>query len=147
MAGKALNVRIQIDGADQLLRAFRELPKDATEELRVKSLEISQWMAKQATSAGRAEGRQAALVAGTVKARRDRVPVVIAGGAKRLGRNKAPAGKLLFGSEFGSNRLKQYKRHIGRGSYWFFKSVEDNQADIEKKWLEAAVEIIERFHS
>lgn len=144
---KPLSIRLKIDGAEQLLRAFRDLPKDATEELRVKSLEISQWMAQKATSAGRSQGKQAALVATTVKARRDKTPVVVAGGAKRLGRNKAPAGKLLFGSEFGSNRLKQYKKHIGTGSYWFFKSVQDNQPEIEKQWLEAAEQIIKKFNS
>lgn len=145
MAKTDLVVTIRIDGIRETLAALRKLPKDASTELRAAALDLSKELAESARQAGIIEGRQAALVATTVKAGRDRVPVVTAGGNKRLGSNKEPAYKLLFGSEFGANRLKQYRPHLGRGSYWFFRTIEDEQAQIAKRWLEAADEVIRKF--
>lgn len=142
---QALTVNIRIDGLRETLAALTVLGKDASNELRDKAKEISEELAKSARAAGQAEGSQAALVATTVKAMRDRVPVVQAGGTKRLGRNKKPAYKLLFGSEFGSNSLKQYKPHVGSGSYWFFQTIEAEQVTVSRKWLEAADEVIRKF--
>lgn len=145
MARSGLTVTVHIDGVRETLAALRKLPKDASNELREAALEISKELAAAATASGRREGAQAALVATTVKARRDRVPVVQAGGTKRLGRNRAPAYKLLFGSEFGADRFEQFKPHVGRGSYWFFRTVEDQQVEIAERWLQAADEIIAKF--
>lgn len=145
MAKSTLTIGISISGLDATLRALRRLPAEASNELRVAAEKLSKELAISAAAAGRVEGRQAALVSTTVKARRDRVPVIVAGGTKRLGRNKKPAYKLLFGSEFGADRLRQYKPHLGTGSYWFFRTVDDEQAAIVARWQEAADEIIERF--
>lgn len=145
MAKKELLVTVRIDGLRETLAALSKLPKDANNELRAASLEISKEISAAAKQAGTSEGSQAALVAKTVRRQRDRVPVVVAGGTKKLGRNKKPAYKLLFGSEFGANRYTQYRPHLGRGSYWFFKTIEDEQATIAKKWLDAADAIIRKF--
>jgi hypothetical protein len=145
VAKDGLTIRVHIDGLRETLAALRRLPKDANDELRVAATELAKELAIAAAASGRAEGRQAALVATTVKARRDRVPVIVAGGSKRLGRNRKPAYKLLFGSEFGATRYTQYKPHLGRGSYWFFRTVEDEQVEISAKWLEAADAIIRKF--
>lgn len=145
-ARTGLTVTISATGIRPTLAAIAKLPKDAQNELRAAALELSQELAASAQAAGRAEGSQAALVASTVKARRDRVPVVDAGGTTRLGRNRKPAYKLLFGSEFGSNFYEQFgKPHIGSGSYWFFDTVEREQARITARWQEAADRTIRRF--
>lgn len=145
MAKSDLVVPIRIEGLRETLAALRRLPKDADVAIRKAALELAEGMEKATAAAGRREGAQAALVATTVKARRDRVPVVAAGGTKRLGRNRARAFKLLFGSEFGATRYEQFKPHVGTGSYWFFRTIEDEQVMISKGWLEAADEIIARF--
>lgn len=143
---KGLTVNISVSGIRGTLAAVSKLPKDAQNELRDASLDLARELARSAMSAGRAEGTQAALVAATVKARRDRVPVIEAGGAKRLGRNRKPAWKLLFGSEFGSNYYQQFgKPHLGSGSYWFFDTVDREQGTIIARWSEAADRVIERF--
>jgi hypothetical protein len=36
---------------------------------------------------------------------------------------------------------RQYKPHIGQGSYWFFRTVEDNGALIGAKWLQVADDV------
>lgn len=147
MAGQSLTVTIRVDGLRETLAALNRLGPDANREIRAKALDLSQTLAASAARAGRAEGRQGVLVAGTVKARRDRVPVVVAGGASpRLGRGRAKPYQLLFGSEFGSDRYRQFgKRHIGRGSYWFFRTVEREQPAIIAAWEAAADDVIRRF--
>jgi hypothetical protein len=144
-AKQSLTIRIKISGVREVLNALRALPKEANAEIRDKALEIAQHIAAEAKQAGFNEGSQAALVATTVRAAKDRLPTVVAGGNKKLGSNRKPAYKLLFGSEFGSNRYPQYRPHLGRDSYWFFRTVDDNQAEISRMWLEAADEIIKRF--
>lgn len=145
MAKKDLTVKVRIDGLRETIAALSRLPKDANDEIRAAATALAKDMAVVAAAAGRVEGRQAALVAVTVKAGRDRVPVVNAGGTRRLGSNRAPAYKLLFGSEFGANFYKQYRPHVGSGSYWFFQTIDDQQAEISAAWLAAADEIIEKF--
>lgn len=146
MARNNLVVSIKVDGIRETLSAFARLPKDAQNEIRDASLELARQLAGSAAAAGHAEGSQASLVATTVKPRRDRVPVIEAGGSKRLGRNKKPAFKLLFGSEFGSNYYRQFgKPHLGSGSYWFFDTVDREQAAITTEWSKAADNVVRRF--
>lgn len=145
MAKKDLTVKVRITGVRETVAALSRLPKDANDEIRAAAQALAKDLAAAASAAGRAEGRQAALVATTVRAARDRLPVVNAGGTRRLGRNREPAYKLLFGSEFGANFYDQYKPHLGSGSYWFFRTIEDEQVEISAAWLRAADEIIKRF--
>lgn len=155
----ALTVSVRIDGARDTLAAFRALPKDASTSLRRRTLEVSELLATRIATAARNEGRQAALIAGTVKARRDRVPTIQAGGARRVGRNRAPAYGVLFGSEFGMNARSgwyaaakyddsfgsQYKPHRGRSSYWFFRTVDDNMDEVAAAWRKVADDIERSF--
>lgn len=156
---KTLTVNIHIDGGRQTLAAFRKLPKDASDELRDAALNLSKSLATKVSAAARAEGGQAALVAPTVRANRDRVPSITAGGTKRVGRHRKPAGRLVFASEFGMNKRsgwyaaaryagsvgRQYKPHVGQGSYWFFRTVEENQAEVSQGWKRAADNIIDKW--
>ena len=146
MAKSQLTVGIRIDGVRETLAAFRALPKDASKELRETSLELSRKLATSAQAAGIAEGHQAALVAKTVRAVRDRVPAVVAGGVRRLGPRKAPAWKLLFGAEFGSTQYRQFPRlHTGRDGIWFFPTIEREAAGTAREWRAAADRIIRAF--
>lgn len=159
---RPLDLTIRIDGARSTIAAFRELPKEASDELRDKALELSELMAGWVRAAGRAEGAQAALLAGTVKAKRDRLPYVLVGGSKRIGHRWPGAGKaqafaLLFGSEFGAGGAggrgkgsgdfspHGFKPHSGRAGRWIFPTVETHSQQIAAKWQEAADEIVERF--
>lgn len=146
---------VTIDGARETLKAFRDLPKDASNALRDAAGELSVKMAADIAAAGAREGRQAAAVARTVKAgRRDRVPNVVIGGTQKIGRHGEPAFKLLFGSEFGAGGGKGegdryapygYKRHAGKRGLWIFPTVEAGEAKISRAWNAAADEIIKRF--
>lgn len=156
---QALTVNLAIDGVRETLAAFRSLPKDANDQLRERSRKLAEIVAERAKAAGQAEGKQAALVARTVKARRDRVPVVQAGGTRRLGRHRAPAFGLLFASEFGMDQRSgwyanqryrrstgmQYEPHTGQEGLWFFPTVEAAQPMINREWNAAADEIMRAF--
>lgn len=145
MAKTGLTVTLRVEGLRETLAAFRSLPKEANTELRERTLKLSESLAASAQQAAKQEGRQARILAPTIKAKRDRVPAVTAGGAKRIGRTRTPAFKLLFGSEFGSSRLKQFKPHRGAEGYWFFPTVEREQAEIGRAWSEVADNIIKSF--
>ena len=141
----SLAINVGVDGIQQTLAAFKQLPKDASNELRNATLVLAKLLADAASEAGRAEGRQAALAAPTVVARRDRIPIVVVGGTKRVGRRRVPVYKILFGSEFGSSRLKQYKPHRGREGYWFFPTVEREAQATADVWGRMAEAIIAKW--
>jgi len=144
MAKTALTVKMQIEGVRETLRAFSVLPKEAQDALRDRSQELSKLLAAKLKVAASADSRQAALMATTVKANRDRVPSITAGGTRKVGRNKVPAYKILFGSEFGSNHLKQFRPHQADG-YWFFAVVKRDAADIARAWQQAADDVAAAF--
>lgn len=144
---KSFTVAVQIDGMTETLAAFRKLPKEASAQLREDSMKLAETLASSVrVAAGADKSPQAAIVAGTLKVKRDRVPVLVVGGTKRIGRNRVPANRLMFGAEFGSNRYKQFhKRHTGRTGSWFFGTVEREQAEIARQWNESADKIIHQF--
>lgn len=160
MARQAITFTVHIDGVRTTLQAFRELPADANKRLREESLKLAQVLAEKARADGMADAApQSKLVATTVKATRDRVPAIQAGGTKRLGRHRAPAFGLVFASIFGMNRRSgwyanrryrtsdghQYREHAGRNAYWFFPVVEKNSAEIGRAWNKVAADIASDF--
>lgn len=144
MAGQGLVIRVRVEGAQATLAAFRLLPAAASKSLRERTQELSRTLAGKIATAGRADSGQSALVAATVKAGGGVVPTITAGGTARVGRNRAPAYKVLFGSEFGATRLPQFRPHLGAGSYWFFTTAE-NSPEIGRAWSKVADDIIEAF--
>lgn len=146
---ESISVDMRVEGARETLEAFQALPKEASQQLREAALTLAELLAQRVASAGRAEGRQAALLADTVKAKRDRIPSIVVGGTKPLGhawpkRGRGKAFELLFGSEFGA-KGHGFKPHRGAQGYWIFPTVEASQAEIGREWLKAADDIILAF--
>lgn len=147
MAKTSLTVKIRIVGVRETLAKFRDLPDDAQRELRQASLKLATVLAKKIAEDALTDSGQSALMAPTVKPVFDRVPAVKAGGASRkVGRNKVPAYKVLFGSVFGATTLKQFRPFDGDG-YWFFGTVYAKQDMIAYQWDAAADEIIRKWAS
>ena len=145
MGKTGLTVGVHIEGLTQTMAAFRRLPKEASDALRNRSLEIAEALAGKVAAAARTDSGQSALMAPTVKAVRDRIPAITAGGAKKVGRNRKPAYKILFGSEFGAMSLPQFRPHLGQGSYWMFRTVAANESEISRTWLKAADDVVRAF--
>lgn len=144
-----MRVDMEIDGAAALLRKFNALPKEANKELRAAALQLSGLLAQEVRSAGMAEGRQAAELVPTVKARRDRIPSVSIGGTKRIFRGKKDrtqqeAYRALFGSEFGGNG--HGFKPPRSGGYWIRPAIKAAEPEIAREWRAAAERIVADFN-
>lgn len=143
-----LKINVTMQGAQDTLKSFRQLPKEASAELRDRSKNLAQALVGPIKQAAQSDpSPQAALFAPTVRVRRDRVPAITVGGKKRVGRRKVPVFRVLFGAEFGSNQYRQFgKRHVGNSPEGpVFSIIERERGRIAKAWQEAADEIIEKF--
>ena len=152
-----IRVRIQVDGIREILRAFDQLPEDAQQVVRDRSLALAAALAAQIRAAGQSDGPQSAVAARSVKAKRDRVPVISAGSS---GGKKARA--LLLASNFGMTRKTGWYRRTryfdsvgrqfrpwnggaGQDDYWFFVTVEREQARVSAAYVAMADEVIARW--
>lgn len=141
-----ITLNVKIEGVKETLAKFKGLPKEASDQLRTESQHLAGDLADVIKANAGSEGRQWGILASTVKARKDRVPVVTAGGNTKIGRNRKPAYRLLFGAEFGATYLKQFKpRTPGNEGYVFFKSATRMQPTIDEAWNRVADDIVYRF--
>lgn len=121
-------LKVTVRGDREVLRALAQLPRDAQREARQGAVKLSRELANIVRAAGRADSRQSARASSTVRTQTLGLqPQVIAG-----------PHPLLFGSEFGATRrfgwyaarryrdspARQFRRHRGAGSYWFFVTTE-----------------------
>lgn len=139
MARRTLTVTIRVTGMKELIRATRKWPDDAQQEIKAASISIAGVVAVEIKSAANRFNAQAALLSPTVRVVKGSAPMIQAGGARRVGRNRVPAYKVLFGSEFGSVSLKQYKA-FNSGGYWFFVTVTANTDYIGREYVAAVDE-------
>lgn len=142
-----LAIRVSISGARETLAAFRALPKEASKELRDASTRISEVEASKIRAAAVSSSKQSGLVASGIKARRDRLPSITVSGTKRVGRNKKPLNKIMFGANFGATRLKQFRPHRGAGQddYWFFVTAEKDIPRMVDQWGRAVDKVLRRW--
>lgn len=127
MASKPVTITIDMPDLKRTLRAYNRLGKDAQKDLRDEAGKVAEWMA--AGTRGAADTRQARLAAKTIKVKRDRVPVIVAGGSRKV-RRGVSAGDVFFGSEFGGRRrttTQQFRRHRGTKGYWFYPWIRRNR--------------------
>lgn len=122
-------------GVPGLTAALRSLPRLATDELRQASVRIAAEVAAEAADAARQVGGVARHVAPTIKATRDRVPVVKMGGTGRLppseghrtrGGSRQTVGGVIMGAEFGGQRrptTRQFRPHRGTIGYFLWPAV------------------------
>jgi hypothetical protein len=145
MAKTQLVINVKIDGLRETLRAFRDLPKEASDEARDEAGKIAQDMAAW-ISASLAENRQASLLIPTVKVARDRVPAVTVGGASRVGSRRTQAYKVLFGANFGARSFPQFRPWAGKGQdYHIFSQIEAHQDEVEERYLTAMDRVIDKW--
>jgi len=92
--------------------------------------------------AGSSTSPQAALTATSVRRRTDRVPVITAGGSRRIGRrgSKVAAGDVFFGAEFGGRgrpRTMQFPPYTGHRGYWFWPTIRRHLPELRRRYIAA----------
>jgi hypothetical protein len=132
----------EIIGLNALLRTFRTYPKELSTELRARSQRIAEPIAAEARD--RATSPQQKLVAPSIRAVRDRIPVVKVGGGTTLKsstprRRQPKAGQVYFGADFGSS-LPQFPGKT-KGGRMIFKAVKGQRNNIADEYLGAVEDI------
>ncbi len=152
-----------------LLKTLSKLDKETQNEVRDAALPLSQRLAGQLQQfADSAPSPQTKLVAQSITAKRDRLIRVDVGGTKKVGRkyggesrgkgkkvkqSSAPAGALLWGTEYGSGRgtdsagrsyTDRFKAPRNKGGYWIAPAVEYYAPIVAKEYEEIVTKIIKR---
>ena len=160
-------VGIEVPDLKKTLATLTKLPGEATAAMRDASQQIAAVEGDRLRSAGMSSGViLAKLVAGVIRAKRDRVPSIAAGGTKKVapsrkiyrsttnrtktGRGKLvkpSAGDIFFGAEFGGRRRKttqQFRPHRGRKGYWFWPQLRADEARMISAYDEAVTDVLGR---
>lgn len=156
MSAKLTNVNGGIAG---LNKALRKLPKVASAELRDASRGIAQMVADDAQGRAKRLGGLPAIVAPTIRAASDRVPVVRMGSTGKLptsggswarsrGSSGQTIGDVMWGAEFGGQRREttsqggstmQFEpwRGVVGGGYFLWPAVRDDSDEINARYSDA----------
>jgi hypothetical protein len=160
LSGRAnyAQVEIQIAGLYPSLARWAKQDPMFNQEIRKASVSlIGQVVTEVQSHASYADNpRQAMEVAKGFRARPDRVPVIKLNGSaafvsksrpNRRRKTKVTRGDVFFGSEFGSDRLRQFPRRsarLGSGNkgYWFWPTIEGMSETINREYLKALERIL-----
>lgn len=146
------------------LKTIGSLDKEIQNEIRDNSQRLSLKIRDALyLRAQRSPTPQAKLVAESMTTPRDRLPTVKIGGSKKVGRPykqlgtgkiiKAPAGALLYGSEYGShggkdragrNQGDRFKAPRTKLGYWINPASDSMAREVFTEWVEYVDRIIKR---
>jgi hypothetical protein len=135
--------RVRVKGIPRLRGALAALPKEATKELRDAAQDMSEDIASQAATKARGVSTMyRTYVAPTIKARRDKVPVIKVGGRKRIrkGNERQRVGELLFGAEYGGRgrpTTQQFLPHLGTTGYALWPTVRQEMPNVVDAYADA----------
>lgn len=124
-------------------KALAALPKELVAEVRDESQGIATDVASRAAARGRALGGVTRYVADTLRARRDRVPVVRMGGNARSLPSGGVVGDVWGGAEFGSKRYRQFPAWTPRGRF-LYATVEEMGDEIVDRYGDALMSAVDK---
>lgn len=157
MAVSKASAVVRVEGLNDTLRALRRYPKEAQAELRDAAGEIANRQVRALRNkASSYPDRRVRGQAPTIRAGRDRIPVVRVGGARRIfdlrdtrsGRGKAPrAGDVLFGTEFGAveGGPNDWRFPPRRDSYWLFETLSIGHRQVVADWGRAVDQVATKW--
>lgn len=126
----------EIRGLNQLLKVLNQIPKDLQNEIRDASTAIATDLVTGAQAAARTPLQ--VMVAGGLKVKRDRIPIVRAGtGVVRPGTRM---NDVFYGAEFGGQRrptTQQFLPHRGRRGYFLYPTARAHGKRYAAMWAEA----------
>ena len=173
MASKQGVYSIQVEPASlrNLFQTLNKLDKETQDDIRSAALPLSQRLAGQLLMFSQsAPSPQTKLVAQSIAAKRDRVIRVDVGGTKKGGRkyggeqsksgkgnkvrqNQAPAGALLWGTEYGSTKgtdsigraySNRFKAPRNKRGYWIAPAVDYYTPIVAKEYIDIVQAIIKK---
>jgi len=173
MARKQGVYAIQVEPASlrNLFQTLNKLDKETQDEIRSAAMPLSQRLAGQLLMFSQsAPSPQTKLVAQSIAAKRDRVIRVDVGGTKKVGRKyggeasksgkgkkvrqgSAPAGALLWGTEYGSGKgtdsigraySNRFKVPRNKRGYWIAPAVDYYTPVVAKEYIDIVQAIIKR---
>ncbi len=137
-------------GLNEVLRAFRNLPKDATADLRDASVVIAdRYMVPAWRDAALANaGPWGPAIAASVRAKRDRIPAVSIGYAKKNAVSGGASSIMLrYPADHGTRgRAGQRARAFGQGTSWL-ESVRPYQPAALREWGQAVDKIVRKWNT
>lgn len=155
-----------------LIGLLNKLDKDSQTEIRNGALPLSRRLAGQLTMFSQsAPAPQTKLVAQTITATRDRLIRVDIGGSKKVGRkyggeqsksgkgakvrqSAAPAGALLWGTEFGSHKgvdslgrpyTDRFKAAQNKRGYWITPAVDHYIPIVAREYAQMVQDVVQRL--
>ncbi len=120
--------------------SLRSLDKLASAHLRDASVVIAADIASKAQGAASSVGGVAKLVGPTIRATRDRIPVVTMGGNARTPSGRGAIGDLIWGAEFGGGSrpaTMQFKPWLGHTGYFLWPTVRGDSTWIQQQYSNA----------
>lgn len=154
----------------QLFSLLAALPKESQDEIRNQAQFLSKRLAGQLLMYSHgAPAPQTRLVAQTISTPRDRLIRVDVGGSKKVGRkwggetskngkskvrqNQAPAGALLWGTEFGGHAgedslgrkyTNRFNAAPKKGGYWINPAVDYYTPIVAKEYIQLIQDVVKR---
>jgi hypothetical protein len=148
---KKQTIRVKIDDYElrKLLATFGRMDDIAKNDMKKIANDLTERAAKFVTTYAynAPNPAQADAIMKSLKIKKsDKAPNFTVGGTTKVTQSGTSAGTLLFGTEFGSKRFRQFpprSRPKGRGNRgWFiFIALERFQPIITKKWLEGYFQV------
>lgn len=139
-----------VDGLNDVLRSFRALPKEASAELRTASQAVADKHMAPAwrNAAINYAGPWGQVIADSVKVKRDRVPAVNIGGARKKFSGGASPTMVRFPSDRGNQgRAGQATPPaFGTGTSWM-ANVKQYQGGAMQEWTQAVNRIVSKWSS
>jgi hypothetical protein len=145
-----VKVQVQVEGLNETLRAFNKYGKDANRELRQAAGQHVDRIVEMLNTAAANAGKGAALSAGSVKRKSDRVPALTAGGSRKVrsSTGKVTAGDVFFGFEFGGGArptTQQFPPWLGRTGYWFWPLLRREMPALRRAYLQTLDELAAKW--
>lgn len=124
----------RVDGLDEALRALRRMDKEGQAELRAEVQKMAGRHAEALAAVGRAHpDPRVRHVASTVRAKKDRLPTILVGSAKRAPiRGRARAVDLVYGTEFGAGQSSWWR--FPRTQAWIFPTLSARHRQVVREW-------------
>jgi hypothetical protein len=139
---------VEIVGLRECLKAFDEYGKEANREVRKAAQEIVRATATEVKERASGLEPMQRLASESVRAKSDRVPTIVGGGVKRMGKRKNSAGEFWFGAEFGGGgrpTTQMFRPHLGRVGYFFWPTIRKRSDDDLRLYVKALNELARRW--